>query len=93
MAMTPAKKPKPTAKKAPAKKMVEKKPIAKKATAKKTAAKPKPKGKTEDQLWGPAKKVPMTMAEKRAAVARKQKAGIYVEPADMPGFAFGKKTN
>lgn len=91
MAM-PAKKPKPTAKKvaakAPAKKMADKKTV-----AKKTTAKPKPKGKTEDQLWGPAKKMPMTMAEKRAAVARKQKAGIYVEPADMPGFAFGKKTN
>lgn len=77
MAM-PAKKPKPTAKK---------------ATAKKTAAKPKPKGKTEDQLWGSAKKVPMTAAEKRAAVAKKQAAGKYVEPAKMPGFAFGKKTN
>lgn len=87
MAM-PAKKPKPTAKKAPAKKMAEKKPV-----AKKTATKPKPKGKTEDQLWGPAKKMPMTDAEKRAAVAKKQAAGKYVEPAKMPGFAFGKKTN
>lgn len=82
MAM-PAKKPKPTAKKV----------VAKKVTAKKTAAKPKPKGKTEDQLWGPAKKVPMTAAEKRAANVKKMKAGKYVEPADMPGFAFGKKTN
>jgi len=82
MAM-PAKKPKPTAKKT----------VAKKATVKKAAAKTKPKGKTEDQLWGPAKRMPKTDAEKRAAIAKRRARGECIEPAKLPGFAFGKKTN